>query len=73
MGLEAIVFYWFLVFYGPKAEASLYGPFDTRAECDSSRSFGNQMPDNARAVSGCFVTDEKTLWWPIVDRSKLKP
>ena len=72
MGVEAIVFYWFLVFYGPKAEAFLYGPHGSRAECEHSRSFETGRPENAMAVSGCFAADEKTLWWPIVDRSKIK-
>ena len=69
MGVEAVVFYWFLVFYGPN-EAALYGPYDTKADCAYSRSFGTGEPRNARRVSGCFAADEKTLWWPIVDRSE---
>ena len=73
MGLETLVFYWFLVVYGPKNESALYGPFETRPECEYSRSFGNHKPKNFKTVSGCFAADKKTLWWPIVDRSKLKP
>ena len=68
MGVEAVVFYWFLVFYGPNNEAALYGPYETKAECEYSRAFGTGKPENARRVSGCLDADENTLWWPIVDR-----
>ena len=71
MGMEAVVFYWFLVFYGPR-EVSLYGDFASRQQCEMNRQFQTGQPAGSIRVSGCFAADQKALWWPIVDQSKSK-